>query len=111
MGQRLGGGGRERRRSRSLGNVLAAGEPAGVDRRHQRLEIGLPCELAVQSLQPLRGPDEEWRGITPAPQSEGHLGPHPLHLGTADLVQRSDLGRHQESLRDLEISRRVGRPR
>ena len=90
-----------------LRRVRPADEPAGVDRGHQRLDIGAPGQFGVQVLQPLRGPQQQRRGVAAPAQRERDLGPHPLDKRLAQLGQRPDLGRDQEGLRGQEIPRRV----
>jgi len=113
MRQRLRPGRLQRRGSRGardLSRVLSLGEPAGVDRRYQGFEIGLPGQLGIQALQPLRCPQHERRRVAAASQRERDLRPHPLHERVAELAERPDLGRGQQGLRGLEVARRVLRP-
>jgi hypothetical protein len=90
-----------------LRQVRPADEPAGVDPGHQGLDVGPPRQFGVQVLQPLRGPQQQRRGVAAPAQRERDLGPHPLDAGLAQFGQRPDLGRDQEGLRGQEIPRRV----
>ena len=79
------------------------GESAGVDRGYQGFEIGLPGQLGVQALQPLRCPQHERRRVAAPSQRERDLRPHPLHARLAEFARRPDLSRYQQGLRGLEI--------
>ena len=98
------------RGARDLPRVLPVGQSAGVDRGHQGFEIGLPGQLGVQALQPLRCPQHERRRVAAPSQRERDLRPHPLHARLAELAQRSELSRDQEGLSGLEIPGCVLRP-
>ena len=74
------------RRPRDLQDVLPMGQPAGVDRGHQGFEIGLPGQLGIQGLQPLRGSQQQRRRVATAPQGKRDLRPHPLHVRKAELA-------------------------
>jgi len=87
------------------------GEPAGVDRGHEGLEIGLPGKVGIKSLQPLRGPEQERRRISAPSQGERDLRPHPLHVRRAELADRADLSHGQQGLRGPEITGGILRPR
>ena len=97
-------------RARDLERVLPAGQAADVDGGHEGLQIGLPGQARVQVLQPLGRLEQQRRRVAPSSQRERDLRPHPLHQRVAELTQRPDLGRGQESLRGLDIPRRVLRP-
>jgi hypothetical protein len=92
------------RGARDLPRVLSLGEPAGVDRRYQGFEIGLPGQFGVQALQPLRCPQHERRRVAAPSQRERDLRPHPLRARLAELARRPGLSRYQQGLRGLEIS-------
>ena len=80
------------------------GEPPGVDRRYQGFEIGLPGQLGIQALQPLRCPQHERRRVAAPSQRERDLRPHPLRARLAEFARRPGLSRYQQGLRGLEIS-------
>jgi hypothetical protein len=82
----------------------ALGESAGVDRRYQGFKIGLPGQLGIQALQPLRCPQHERRRVAAPSQRERDLRPHPLRARLAEFARRPGLRRHQQGLRGLEIS-------
>ena len=75
--------------------VLSVGEPAGVDRRYQGFEIGLPGQFGIQALQPLRCPQHERRRVAAPSQRERDLRSHPLRARFAEFAQRPDLSRYQ----------------
>ena len=100
--------GRQHRRgsrgARDLPRVLSLGEPAGVDRRYQGFEIGLPGQVGIQALQPLRCPQHERRRVAAPSQRERDLRPHPLRARLAEFARRPGLRRYQQGLRGLEVS-------
>jgi hypothetical protein len=83
------------------------GQPAGVDRGQQGFEIGLPGQVGVQALQPLRCPQHERRRVAAPSQRERDLRPHPLRTRLVQLARRPDLSRYQQGLSGLEVSGRV----
>ena len=85
-------------------------QAADVHRGHQGFQVGLPGQLGVQLLQPLRRPQQQRRRVAPSPERERHLGPHPLYERVVELAERPDLGRGQQGLRGLEVARLVLRP-
>ena len=104
-GQRLGS---ERRRLRGPGNVghvCGGGQSGGVDRRQQRLQVGLARELGVERPEPLRGAQQQWRSVATASQVKGNLSPHALHLGSTEFLERTGVRDREQRLRGLEVAR------
>ena len=84
--------------------VVSLASRAGVNRGNQRLQVGFPCELGVETLEPLRGVEEQRRSVAAAAEVKGNLGAHAFYLGSTELVERACVRGRQQRLCSREVS-------
>src|SRR4029453_3866101 len=82
-----------------------ARETTGEERRAPRVEVGLPSELAIECVEGLRGAEQEGRSFAAATFGVRGLGAQEVQAGALQLVEGPDLGRGQQSTRDVEDAR------
>ncbi len=99
----IGRTGRTRRRGRRAGRArhrqqigTGAGQPAGEERGHQRIEVGRPGETGVDRPEPAGGPQQQRRSVAAPAGDERELGPGEIDPGALERPERPGFRHDQQ---------------
>ena len=91
-----GGAGAARAASATVAHAAGGVEATRVDRRAERLEVRLARLREIERFERSGGVEQQRRGVAAAPEREHDLGAQACEPGPLEVVQRAQLGDHQQ---------------